>query len=68
MRVGKMGWVEIVVRRPAGSQRWIMQIQNMIHQVPAPVNLMKADEYVSRSPRLYGRTLSTHSLLFSSWT
>lgn len=46
MRVGKMGWVEVVVRRPAGSQRWIMQIQNVIHQVAAPVNTLKVDEYV----------------------
>ena len=46
MRVGKMGWVEVVVRRPAGSQRWIMQIQNVIHQVAAPVNTLKIDEYV----------------------
>ena len=46
MGVGKMGWVEVVVRRPAGSQRWIMQIQNVIHQVAAPVNTLKVDEYV----------------------
>ncbi|ELR17421.1 Rap/ranGAP protein, putative [Acanthamoeba castellanii str. Neff] len=72
MRVGKMGWVEVVVRRPAGSQRWIMQIQNVIHQVAAPVNTLKVDEQLKKcieeAPWMFTHLQAGDSLLHDRQT